>query len=89
VFQPAVTIGDLELFLKRLKSFPVLGNRLITLLNQGIAENRLPPLAVMPKVVAQLRGLSKPHALTARCGRLSRGSQLVGAHPTAGISTSE
>ena len=62
-FQPTTTIGDLELFLKRLKSFPALGDRLIALLQQGMVENRLPPRAVMPKVVAQLRGLSKPLAV--------------------------
>jgi uncharacterized protein (DUF885 family) len=76
-FQPTTTIGDLELFLKRLKSFPALGDRLIALLQQGIVENRLPPRAVMPKVVAQLRGLSKPLAvespLWAYVGRLPPG----------------
>ena len=79
-FQPTATIDNLESFLKRLKYFPALGDRLIGLMQQGIAENRLPPRAVMPKVIAQLRGLSKPHALEsplwAIVGRLPAGWSL-------------
>jgi uncharacterized protein (DUF885 family) len=61
-FQPTGSMRGVEDFLRRLKSFPTLADRLIELLRQGIAANRLPPSVVMPKVVAQLRGLSKPRA---------------------------
>jgi len=76
-FQPAATVGDLETFLQRLKSFPVLADRLIALLRQGMMENRVSPKVVMPKVVKQLRSLSKPRAeespLWAIVGRLPAG----------------
>jgi uncharacterized protein (DUF885 family) len=61
-FQPAASDADLEKFLSRLKSFPAMADRLIAILKQGITENRMPPKVGMAKVVAQLRGLSKPHA---------------------------
>jgi uncharacterized protein (DUF885 family) len=62
-FQATGTLGDVENFVSRLKSFPALADRLIVLLRRGIAEKRLPPRVAMHKVVAQLRGLSKPSAL--------------------------
>ena len=66
-----------------LNSFPALADRLIALLRQGIAENRVSSKVVMPKVVAQLRSLSNPRAeespLWAIVGRLPAD----GASPTA------
>ncbi len=61
-FQPAATRGDLENYLLRLRAFPRLAEAIIATLKQGMAEGRLAPRVVMPKVVAQLRSLSKPGA---------------------------
>jgi len=61
-FQSTSTVGDLENFVRRLNSFPTLADRLIELMRQGMAEGRVSPKVVMPKVVAQLRALSKPRA---------------------------
>jgi uncharacterized protein (DUF885 family) len=61
-FQPTATAGDLETFLQRLKSFPVLADQLIALLRQGMAEDRVSAKVVVPKVVKQLRSLSNPRA---------------------------
>jgi len=72
--QATSTIGDLENFVRRLNSFPALADRLIVLMRQGMAEGLVSPRVVMPKVVAQLRGLSNPRAeespLWAIIGRL-------------------
>src|SRR5271157_759704 len=62
-FHPASTRGDLENYLLRLKAFPQLADAIIATLKQGMAEGRLAPRVVMPKVLAQLRSLSKPGAL--------------------------
>jgi prolyl oligopeptidase len=73
-FQAASTIGDLENFIRRLNSFPAQVDRLIMLMTQAMAEGRVPPRVVMPKVVAQLRSLANPRAegspLWAIIGRL-------------------
>jgi len=61
-FHPASTRGDLENYLLRLKAFPTLVERIIATLRQGMTENRMSPRVVMPKVVTQLRSLSKPRA---------------------------
>jgi prolyl oligopeptidase len=61
-FQPASTHGDVENYLLRLAAFPNLVDRIITTLKQGMAEGRLAPRVVMPRVVAQLRSLSKSRA---------------------------
>jgi uncharacterized protein (DUF885 family) len=42
---------------------PQLADAIIATLKQGMAEGRLAPRVVMPKVLAQLRSLSKPGAL--------------------------
>ncbi|QEH34840.1 hypothetical protein OJF2_33850 [Aquisphaera giovannonii] len=73
-FQPASTGGDIKDFLDRLEDFPTLADRLIATLRQGMAEGRMAPRVVMPKVVAQLRSLAGPKAeespLWAIVGRL-------------------
>src|SRR4051794_957765 len=61
-FHPASTRGDLENYLLRLKAFPALAERIIGVLERGIAEHRTAPRVVMPRVVTQLRSLSKPMA---------------------------
>jgi prolyl oligopeptidase len=61
-FQSASTVDDLENFIRRLDSFPALADRLIDLMRQAMARGCVPPRVVMPKVVAQLRGLSDPRA---------------------------
>ena len=61
-FHPASTRGDLENYLLRLKAFPTLVDRIIATLKQGMAENRMSPRVVMPKVVTQLRSLSRAKA---------------------------
>jgi len=61
-FQPTAATGDLDNFERRLKSFPILADRLIVLMRQGMAERRVPPKVVMPKVVAQLRALGNARA---------------------------
>jgi uncharacterized protein (DUF885 family) len=61
-FQPAATGDDLDQFVRRLESFPTLADRLAARLRQGIAENRLPPRVVIPKVIKQLRSISNPRA---------------------------
>ncbi len=62
-FHPASTRGDLENYLLRLKAFPRLADAIIATLKQGMAEGRLAPRVVMPKVLVQLRSLSKLGAL--------------------------
>jgi uncharacterized protein (DUF885 family) len=61
-FQPAATSADLDQFVRRLESFPILADQLIALMRQGMAANRLPPRVVVPKVVKQLRSMSLPRA---------------------------
>ena len=61
-FHPASTKGDLENYLLRLEAFPRLADRIIATLEQGMAEHRLAPRIVMPRVVTQLRSLSNPRA---------------------------
>jgi uncharacterized protein (DUF885 family) len=61
-FQPVFKVADVETFLSRLKSFPVLADRLIALMQQGIVEKQVAPKVVMPKVAKQLRSLSTPRA---------------------------
>ena len=58
-FHPASTRGDLENYLLRLKAFPALVESIIGTLKQGMAENRMSPRVVMPRVVAQLRSLEQ------------------------------
>jgi len=62
-FHPASTRGDFENYLLRLKAFPGQADAIIATLKQGMAEGRLAPRVVMPKVLAQLRSLSKPGTL--------------------------
>ncbi len=61
-FHPAATRGDIENYLLRLKAFPRLADAIVATLEQGMAEGRLAPRLVMPKVLAQLRSLSEPGA---------------------------
>jgi uncharacterized protein (DUF885 family) len=49
-FHPASTRGDLENYMLRLKAFPRLTDAIIATLKQGMAEGRLAPRVVMPKV---------------------------------------
>jgi uncharacterized protein (DUF885 family) len=61
-FQPTATSGDLDQFVRRLVSFPMLADQLTALLRQGLAENRLPPRVVIPKILKQLQSMSNPRA---------------------------
>ena len=61
-FHPASTRGDLENYLLRLRAFPTVVDRIIATLTQGMAEGRMSPRVVMPRIVTQLRSLSRASA---------------------------
>ena len=61
-FQPASTSAEIDQFACRLEAFPTLADQLAELMRRGIAEKRLPPRVVIPKVVKQLRSLGHPRA---------------------------
>lgn len=61
-FHPAFTAGDVQNYVRRLDAFPELADGLIAVMNQGIAEKRMPPKVVTRRVLPQLRALASEKA---------------------------
>jgi prolyl oligopeptidase len=62
VNHPHATLGDVESYLTRLRSFPRAVDTLIVLLRQGMAAGRVPPRVTTAQMVTQLRALAAPPA---------------------------
>ena len=80
-FHPASTRGDFENYLLRLKAFPRLADAIIATLKQGMAEGRLAPRVVMPKVLPSSDPRTSLAPSGAHSGPSCRGSLATGPTP--------